>query len=152
MVEVLVCILLIAADILTKLAAVKYIMPAGSIKLIDDFFSLTYVENRGAAFGSMQGGRYFFIIFTIIIVVLIAVYYMRNKKREKNTFLSCSVVLICAGATGNLIDRIIRGYVVDFFDFYIFGYNFPVFNVADICVIAGVALLMIYIFKSDTEE
>jgi signal peptidase II len=59
------------------------------------------------------------------------------------------VVLVVGGAIGNLIDRIIRGYVVDFLDFYIFGYNYPVFNVSDICVVCGAILLLIWVFWTD---
>jgi signal peptidase II len=94
--------------------------------VIKDFFYLTYVENRGAAFGILQNFRWIFI-------------------RNKNRVLRLSLALLISGAVGNFIDRALRGFVVDFLDFYPFGYDFPVFNVADICINVGVFFLIIYV-------
>lgn len=152
MAEILICILLVAADVFTKMAALKYLVPIKSKSLIDGFFSLTYVENRGAAFGSMQGARWFFVIITVAIVVAAIIYYKRLEKNKQNILLRAAILLVASGAIGNLIDRVFRGYVVDFLDFYIFGYNFPVFNFADICVVVGAGLLLLWTFKSDTKS
>jgi signal peptidase II len=118
--------------------------------LIKNFFALTYVENKGAAFGAMQGARWFFVILTFVLCGGI-IYYLnkREKTKGKDMLLRAVVVLVVGGAIGNLIDRIIRGYVVDFLDFYIFGYNYPVFNVSDICVVCGAILLLTWVFWTD---
>ncbi len=110
-------------------------------EIIKDFFYLSYVENRGAAFGILQNFRWFFIVLTIVAVVVLIWYFLKND----NKLLRLSLSFIIAGAIGNFIDRLLRGFVVDFLDFYPFGYNFPVFNVADICVNIGVFILIIYV-------
>lgn len=154
MTALIVCILLIAADQLTKLAAVGMLKKVGCVKIINGFFSLTYLENGGAAFGMLEGARWLFLMITIAITVLAVVYYIKMEKNKNNLWLRCAIVMIVAGAMGNAIDRLFRGYVVDFFDFIIFGYNFPVFNVADILVVLGTALLAggIILFDEKREE
>lgn len=120
-------------------------------EIIKGFFYLTYVENRGAAFGILQNFRWFFIILTVIALAVMVWYFIKNQ----NNMLRLSLSFIMAGAVGNFIDRLFRGFVVDFFDFYPFGYNFPVFNVADICVNIGVFFLLIYvlfIYKEQEED
>jgi len=120
-------------------------------EIIKGFFYLTYVENRGAAFGILQNFRWFFIILTVIALAVMVWYFIKNQ----NKMLRLSLSFIMAGAVGNFIDRLFRGFVVDFFDFYPFGYNFPVFNVADICVNIGVFFLLIYvlfIYKEQEED
>jgi len=109
--------------------------------VIKDFFYLTYVENRGAAFGILQNFRWIFIVLTVIVVGAMIWYFIRNKNRV----LRLSLALLISGAVGNFIDRALRGFVVDFLDFYPFGYDFPVFNVADICINVGVFFLIIYV-------
>lgn len=139
---VIVFLALVAADQIIKYMAVIKLMPVKNIDVIENFFSLTYVENRGAAFGFLQGAKWLFIILTIIICVLCAVYYVRLKRENKYKLTRAAIVLICSGAIGNLIDRLFRGYVVDMFNFYIFGFDYPVFNFADICVCIGALLLL----------
>ncbi len=120
-------------------------------EIIKGFFYLTYVENRGAAFGILQNFRWFFIILTVIALAVMVWYFIKNQ----NKMLRLSLSFIMAGELGNFIDRLFRGFVVDFFDFYPFGYNFPVFNVADICVNIGVFFLLIYvlfIYKEQEED
>ncbi len=134
-------ILLLAADILSKLAAVKYLKPIDTFALWDGVFHLTYVENRGAAFGMLQGGRIFFILVTLLVFG--AVLYFAKKYKIQSKWQSWGLTLISAGAAGNLIDRVLRGFVVDFLDFCLIDY--PVFNLADIFVCTGAGLICIYI-------
>ena len=132
---------LFALDQITK-TYVKNNLPLGqSNEVIQDFFYFTYVENTGAAFGILKNGRYFFIILTIIISFVLIYVMIKNKSK----ILRLAISIVLGGALGNFIDRLLYGKVTDFLDFYIFGYDYPVFNVADICVNIGTILLAIYI-------
>lgn len=153
MIYLIVTIILVLLDQATKLLALTKLKPVGNITVIPGFFDFTFVENRGAAFGILNGKRFFFIILTIIIVLVI-IYEMKkmpvNKEYNK---LRWAFTLIISGAIGNLIDRIIRGYVVDFFEFTFIDY--PVFNVADIFVVFGalfMAFLVIFVIKEEKKE
>ncbi|NLK69377.1 MAG: signal peptidase II [Clostridiaceae bacterium] len=132
---------LFALDQITK-TYVKNNLPLGqSNEVIQDFFYFTHVENTGAAFGILKNGRYFFIILTIIISFVLIYVMIKNKSK----ILRLAISIVLGGALGNFIDRLLYGKVTDFLDFYIFGYDYPVFNVADICVNIGTILLAIYI-------
>ena len=114
----------------------------------------TFVENRGAAFGILNGARWLFVIITIAVTAVI-IYYIAKKmpKTKEYKFLPLSLMLILAGAWGNAIDRLIRGYVVDYFEFTFFSW--PVFNVADIYVVVGtvlLAVLLIFVIKDEKKE
>lgn len=150
MIFAVVFVLILAGDILSKLWAVKVLSQSGSIQLIRGVFNLTYVENRGAAFGLFQDGRIFFILFTLILIG--AAIYLAPKLRGRSKLLDFGAVFVLAGALGNLIDRIFRGFVVDMLDFCLI--NFPVFNVADIFVCVGAFLVCLYIvfFEEDTKK
>ncbi len=141
MLYILVGILLLGTDALTKLAAIEHLKPVDTIALWRGVFHLTYVENRGAAFGMMQGGRIFFIVISFIIIA--AIFVFAKKYANTSRTLRWGLTLVTAGAIGNLADRIFRGYVVDFLDFCLI--DFPVFNFADIFVCIGAGLLVIYI-------
>lgn len=149
MIYIILSAILVIADQLTKLATVEYLMPVKSITLIEGILSLTYVENRGAAFGVMQNARWFFIIFTIAVIAAVIIYTIMTKQRDKIFLISVS--LICSGGLGNLIDRIFRGYVVDMIEVTFIEY--PVFNFADICVVCGAILLCIFVlFSKDVKK
>ncbi|MGI6049686.1 MAG: signal peptidase II [Acetivibrionales bacterium] len=138
---IIISVLLIVIDQLSKLYFLNNQLLYNGYVIIDKFFYLTYLENRGAAFGIFQDGRWFFIITTIIASGVMVWYFIKNN----NFLLRVSLMLIVSGGIGNLIDRVFRGFVVDFLDFYPFGYDFPIFNFADICVTVGVFLFVIYI-------
>lgn len=110
-----------------------------SIKICGDFFSITYVRNHGAAFSIMSGERTALTLIPLIIVV-IAVFYILKHQYEHFT-MYCAGGLLIGGGLANLIDRVILGYVTDMFDFHFW----PVFNVADIAIVTGCAVLMFYI-------
>lgn len=140
-----VAVFLIAIDQITKYLTVSYLKPLGNIDLIPDIFSLTYVENRGAAFGIMQNARWFFICLTIIVLVALSVYIIKKKPQGK--ILRISFALIYSGAIGNLIDRLFSGFVVDMLRVHFF--DFPVFNFADCLVVIGTILLCFQIIKEN---
>ena len=140
---VLVIIGILALDIATKYWAFHYLQPVGSIPVIENIFHLTYVENPGAAFGILQDQRWVFIIATVLTLGFI-VWFLRNIDPDVK-LLRCGLALIVAGAIGNLIDRILLGYVIDFLDFRVW----PVFNVADISVVVGTGLTILVILFYD---
>ena len=129
----------IALDQLTKWLAVKFLSPIDTVPLIKDVLHLTYVENRGAAFGMLANHRWVFIV--ISTVTIIAMLYVLFSGRLQNKLYTVSVSMIISGGIGNMIDRILLGYVVDFIDFRLI--NFAVFNGADsfVCVGAGILIL-----------
>ena len=117
-----------------------------SIPIISSLMSLTYIENRGAAFGIMAGGRVLFIALTFLLLAFLLWY--RHQNKHQSFLLEISTGLIIAGALGNLIDRILKGSVTDFIDFHFF----PIFNVADIAVTCGVFLMAVFIFKDENKS
>lgn len=136
-------ILLILLDQLTKIWAVVRLKDQPEISLIRGVFELQYLENRGSAFGMMQGARVFFIISTIVLFLLVCVIYIRIPKEKMYLPLRVIAVLFLAGAAGNFIDRVRQGFVVDFFYFSLI--NFPIFNVADIYVTTATIALIVFI-------
>ncbi len=139
---------IISVDYFTKALAVNYLKPRHTLPVIKDVFHFTYCENTGGAFSIFSGNPYL-LAFISLLFIGIAVAYIIVKK-PKSHLLLCSLCMICAGGIGNVIDRIVKGYVVDFFDFRII--NFAVFNVADIFVCVGMALLIIYVLFFDNME
>ena len=139
MVTILMMILVIGLDHLTKYMAIS--LKAGDIVIFDKFLKLTYLENRGAAFGILENKKIFLIIGFVIL------YIFKNYKSLMN-FEKVIYGLLLGGALGNLIDRIFRGYVIDFISVKLpFNYDFPVFNVADIAVVVSCILLVIFSLK-----
>ncbi len=138
---------IITIDQITKLLANTYII--GKIKIIKDFFYLNLVHNRGAAWGILTNHVVFLSLFMILALVLLIYYSTKFKNNIRNAI---AFSLIIGGLIGNLIDRVFRGYVIDFFDFYIFKYDYPVFNVADICIVIGMFLIILAIIKGEDEH
>lgn len=138
-------------DRVTKLVIIKKMTLTESIHVINNFFYITYWENKGAAWGILQNGRWIFITITFIVsIILIGLLF-----KSKNSILSTALSLIISGAFGNLIDRVLRGRVTDFLDFKIFGYDFPIFNVADMCVVIGtfvLAYFLLFVYEDKVKE
>lgn len=149
---VLAVIVLTAADQLIKLFALSRLRPVGSVEVIKNFFYLTYVENTGAAFGFMSGARWIFIVVTIAVLIAGGIYYYKMPKTNYTIIMRISLVLICAGAIGNFIDRLFRGFVVDMLHFVFWGHDFAVFNFADVLVVCGTVLLAGSVVFSSAEE
>ncbi len=135
-----VVLLVVTADRLSKFLCRKYLQSLGSVPLIKGIFHLTYVQNTGAAFGMFQGVNWFFIP-AVILVSAFLVYFIQRLKGAAGP-MRLSIALILGGALGNLIDRIMLGYVVDFLDFRVW----PVFNIADSCIVAGAVLFGYCVF------
>ncbi|MBQ8192622.1 MAG: signal peptidase II [Bacilli bacterium] len=144
---IIISIILLIIDQISKILVIKYIDINNSIELIKNFFYLTYTHNEGAAFSILTGQRIFLILIAITILIIIFNYIRKNKTKNKVETVAFS--LIIGGSLGNLIDRIVRGYVVDFLDFKILGYNYPIFNLADTFIVVGVFLLFIFVFRKE---
>lgn len=128
-------------DQLVKYWAKVKLYPAGTIPVIQDVFHLTYCENRGAAFSLLSGKRWLLLLITAVL--LAGVLYAMKKNWVRGNFGKWGLRLILGGALGNLIDRLLLGYVVDLFDFRLI--HFPIFNVADVLLNVGVFMLAGYI-------
>ena len=150
--NLIITILLILLDQITKFICLQKLKPIGSLKIIENFFYLTYVENRGAAFGILQGARYIFIFLTISVLIICFYYYKKIPKNKFELLTKASLTLIISGAIGNLIDRIFRGFVIDMFHFIFWGNDFAVFNMADIFVVLGTFLLAVVILFNDIKK
>ena len=134
-------IVFLIIDIVSKLVVSKLMDVYDSIVIIKDFFNITYVRNTGAAWSIFEGETLGIIIVSLLIIFFIIYYISKNKPKNKFEIIGYSLIL--GGALGNLLDRIIYGYVVDFLDFYIFGYDYPIFNLADSFIFIGVLILII---------
>ncbi|EHR41752.1 MULTISPECIES: signal peptidase II [Alishewanella] len=145
-------LLLIGLDQLTKQLVHQNMALFDSIELLP-FFNLTYVRNYGAAFSFLSdaGGwqRWFFTILAVVISSVIAVWMSRLPRQQIKLGLALSLVF--AGAIGNLIDRSIYGYVIDFFHLYYQTWHYPAFNIADSAICIGAALIIWDSFSSDSE-
>lgn len=130
---------------------IKYIIKSSMILgesiVIFDFFKLTYVHNYGAAFSILRGNRYLLIIITIIAMFFIYKFLIKNQKLTNLE--SVLYGFLYGGIIGNLIDRVFLGYVIDYLDFKILGYDFAIFNFADILIVLSIILLVITVFKDD---
>ncbi len=144
-------IILFLLDRITKIWAVLRLKDNTDITIIKNAFVLHYLENRGAAFGMLQGRRVMFAVITVIVAALIIYIYVFMPLKKRYLPLRIIMVMIFAGAIGNFVDRIFQGYVVDFFYFSLI--NFPIFNVADIYVtIAAIVLVLLIIFHYKEED
>lgn len=147
---ILLVIAIVACDQLSKYAIRSLFNVNESVRVFGDFFELRYIQNDGAAFSSFAGKQAFLIAVSIIAVIG-AAFFLRKMKSEGAMF---KVALLCiiAGGIGNLIDRLLLGYVTDMLSFSIFP---PVFNIADIAVCLGCGILIVYVLffmKDDKPE
>ena len=151
-----ICVGVLLLDLLTKGLIIKYVVPnvGDSAKVLPPLINFIYVKNTGAAWGIFGGRPIFLIILTSIILALFVTFYILRVKKsgEKSSILlAVSAGLIVGGALGNLIDRIVFGYVRDFINFMFI--NFPVFNFADVSLAFGVIIVAIYfLFYYSKEE
>lgn len=134
-------VVLVTADQFSKYLIVNSIAESEQIVLIKDFFSITYVKNFGAGFSILQNQRIFLLLVTVIAIIGLS--YLLVKTKNNEPLNRICYVLIIGGAIGNMIDRLTIGYVIDFLDFNIIKYDFPVFNLADCFVTIGCFLLII---------
>ncbi len=125
---------------------ITQVIPLGeTVSVIPNFFSITNIHNDGAAFSVLSGNRIFLILMTVLFLGIIYVYFMKGKQFKLMEQISLS--LLIGGILGNLFDRIFLGYVVDYLSFQLLEYHFPIFNLADICIVISVFFIMIETFK-----
>lgn len=145
--------ILVAIDQIIKLLVIEHLKPIGSLTLIDGFIQLNYAENTGAAFGSFSGKTSLLSVFTFVIII-VGLVYLLAKKRKVDMEYAC-ITLIISGGLGNLIDRVFRGYVVDYIEPLFI--DFAIFNFADILVTCSCIALVIWLLydiyrESKTEK
>ena len=138
--------IILALDQIAKIMATVWLKLNTSICVIPHFFYLTLCHNYGAAWGLFDNFKSIIIIGTLIAIVLIYHFIFCFQKNKRNNL---AFGFLIGGLAGNLIDRIIFGYVRDFLDFYIFKYDYPVFNIADIAIVIGIILLIYAVFKGE---
>jgi signal peptidase II len=146
--HLLIAVFVIVLDRVTKLSVAKNISLHDSIQIVPDFFRLTHVENRGAAFGLFADSPSewkiaMLVVFSILALVIVTALLWRNSHSLNTTGIGLSLIL--GGAIGNLWDRLLSGRVVDFLLFYIGQYQWPAFNVADSAIVVGAGLLVVEI-------
>ena len=148
--DAIVLILLVILDQFTKHLAVIHLKDKPAIPIIKEVFELSYLENRGAAFGVLQNQKIFFLIISVIILVAVVFVLFKVPDDKKYNLLHVLLVMVASGGIGNMIDRIRFEYVVDFFSFVLI--NFPIFNMADIYVTVsmfGLAILILFVYKDE---
>ncbi len=136
-------------DQITKIIVDLTLNLNSSLKVIKNFFYITYIHNYGAAWGIFQNKTFFLIVLSIIALIIIY-RYSNTFVINKRNMIAFSFLL--GGITGNLLDRLFLGYVRDFLSFYIFKYNYPIFNLSDAFICIGVILLIISIYRKDDYE
>jgi len=142
-------IIFLIIDQISKIVIESLIELNTSIKVIDSFFYLTNVQNTGAAFSILKGRTVFLSLLSVFVLVLLLKMSKEFKMTKRNTW---AFGLLLGGIFGNFSDRLFLGYVRDFLKFNIFGYSFPVFNIADTCIVIGVCLLLISIIKGEDKN
>ena len=141
---------LLVLDQITKVLVEQKMVLGESIEIIKGFFSLTFVTNKGAAWGIFHG--YGMVLFAIGIVVTLAAIYFLRKLCDGYAERYTAILMVISGVIGNSIDRIWRGEVVDFLDFYIKSYHWPAFNIADCAICIGVGLYTLSVIMRPVPE
>ena len=140
----------IVLDRISKLLVSFNINEGRVIKVIGNFFRLTYLKNVGAAWSMFEGKIVFLIIISILFLIFMFKAVLNDKRNTMTNILGYSFII--GGIIGNLIDRIIYKYVIDFLSFNIFGYYFPVFNIADSLIVVGAVIFIIDIIMEGREK
>ena len=139
-------VIIFIIDGLSKSIISTYLKLNQSLEIIKDFFYLRYIHNTGASWGILENSRILLITLSIVAIIILIRYSYSFKKTKLNTY---GFGFLIGGVLGNLSDRIINGYVIDFFDFIIFNYDFPVFNIADKFIVLGVIILIVSILRGE---
>ncbi len=146
--DLLIFISIIVLDQVTKFWVFCY--EALNLEIIKNFLYIGQVKNTGAAWGILSGNMIVFYIVTAIAVYFIVDVYRKSKDRP--LYFNIALMFVLAGAIGNLIDRVVFNYVRDFISVFIFGYDFPLFNIADSALVLGVFAIVFYVLKNPHEE
>ena len=123
------------------------VIPGKGIEIIKNFFYITEVKNTGAAWGMFSNNTVMLSVISIIVTILLHIFLQKETNLNKLSITSYGFLF--AGIIGNLIDRLFSGYVTDFLNFYIFGYDYPVFNIADILIVVGIILMIIDVVRGE---
>lgn len=143
-------LIILIGDQLTKFIIRTQMTLGESFAVVPKFLYITSHRNNGAAWGILSGKMTFFYIITIIVLIALIVFYIKEAKN--NMLMQIAISLLFSGALGNFIDRVSSGEVVDFIDTVIFGYDFPIFNIADASLTIGVVLLIIVLLKNQNQK
>ena len=146
--SIIVVILAVVLDQVSKYLSVEYLMDIDTFPLIKDILHFTYLENRGAAFGMLANNRWVFMIASVGGILAIAGWMIVSK--PKSRWVQCAMSLIIGGGIGNMIDRVRLGYVIDFIDCRFI--DFYVFNIADSCVCVGCAMVILWVIAEEVKE
>lgn len=147
---VLLAAVLVFLDQFTKHLAVIHLKGKEAFVLIQGVFEFSYLENRGAAFGIFENMQWLFILATLVILAVALIIFIKLPKTSHFLPLLITMAVVVAGAIGNLADRILHGYVIDFLYFSLI--DFPIFNVADVYIVMGCLLFVIfYVGYSDSD-
>ena len=138
---IIVSVISLILDIGSKYYISKNFIVYESKTIIKNFLDITYVKNTGAAFSILKDNTWMITIISLMIIMGVIYYIYKNK--PSNNIENIGYGMVIGGAVGNFIDRIIYGYVIDFIDINLFGWNYPVFNIADMMIVIGVFLLVI---------
>ena len=137
-------------DQLIKNGLLFFMSYGESINVINGFFNITLIGNTGAAFSILSSNTVLLILISIVVLNVLYFFFIKGKKLDN--FEQISYGLLIGGIMGNLIDRVLHMQVIDYLDFTFFGYNFPVFNLADIAIVVSMILIAIQIIKGDKNE
>ena len=142
-------IILFVIDQISKLLIDKFLVLGKSYTIFDKFLYITKAYNDGVSFSMLAGHRFLIILISLAIMVFLYFYMQKFKENKKNMI---AFSLVFGGLFGNLIDRLVYGYVIDFIDFYVFNYNYPIFNLADSFICIGVCILLYSIYLGEDNE
>lgn len=138
----MICLLL---DQVFKIIVTNTLTLNNSYTIINNFFNISLVHNDGAAWSILSGNRILLIIISLLSLFIIYFLFIKNKQLKSIEIIIYGMLI--GGILGNLLDRILYGYVIDFLDFKVFNYNYPVFNIADCCIVIAAILLVIDVVK-----
>ena len=133
-------------DLISKQVVMNIMEVGDSIKIINNFFYITYTKNSGAAWSILENQRILLLIITVFVLFIINKYINKEKISNIESF---TYGMIIGGIVGNLFDRIFYSTVTDFFDFKIFGYDYPIFNLADSFIVIGIIILAVITIRSE---
>lgn len=145
----IIAVLILIVDQLSKSIVEIFIPLNESVTVIKDFFYLTVAHNTGGAWSIFSEHSYLFIIASILAIILLIKFMFGFKNNLRNNIAFASLF---GGIFSNLADRVFLGYVRDFLDFKIFGYNYPIFNIADVAIVVGVILLVVAVIKGEDKR
>lgn len=143
-------LLSVVIDQVVKILVINKMALQQSITIINNFFNITYVRNTGAAWSILSGNVLLLIMISVLALVTIYYYLIKDKDLNKIDIVSYSMLI--GGIIGNLIDRIVYGYVIDYLDFKIFNYNFPIFNIADTLIVISIIIIGISLIVGEYRE